>query len=84
VADSVRPSVASDRRLALRVRRSAVCPDRQRPRSQSTSCAASISQAAALAALRTDARFLSEWVATYRARRDAALALVERIPGLSC
>jgi aspartate aminotransferase len=52
--------------------------------SQSTSCASSVSQAAALAALRNDAAFLPEWVATYQARRDKALELVERTPGLSC
>ena len=52
--------------------------------SQSTSCASSVSQAAALAALRNEAAFLPEWVATYQARRDKALELVERIPGLSC
>lgn len=52
--------------------------------SQSTSCACSVSQAAALAALRTEASFLPDWVATYRARRDKALALLNAIPGLSC
>jgi len=52
--------------------------------SQSTSCASSVSQAAALAALRNEADFLPGWVATYQARRDKALELVERTPGLSC
>jgi len=52
--------------------------------SQSTSCACSISQAAALAALRSEASFLPEWVATYRARRDKALTLLNAIPGLRC
>jgi aspartate aminotransferase len=52
--------------------------------SQSTSCASSVSQAAALAALRSEASFLPDWVATYQARRDKALVLLNAIPGLSC
>ncbi|MCA0244111.1 MAG: aspartate transaminase [Proteobacteria bacterium] len=52
--------------------------------SQSTSCACSVSQAAALAALQGGMDFLPDWVATYRARRDRALALVNAIPGLRC
>ena len=52
--------------------------------SQSTSCACSISQAAALAALRSESSFLPEWVARYRARRDKALTLLNAIPGLRC
>jgi aspartate aminotransferase len=52
--------------------------------SQSTSNASSVSQAAALAALTTEAAFLPDWIATYRRRRDRALELVNAIPGLSC
>lgn len=52
--------------------------------SQSTSNASSISQAAALAALQSEATFLPEWVRTYRHRRDRALELINAIPGLSC
>ena len=52
--------------------------------SQSTSNASSVSQAAALAALQGDHSFLSGFVATYRARRDKALALINAIPGLHC
>ncbi len=52
--------------------------------SQSTSNASSVSQAAALAALQGDHSFLAGFVATYRARRDKALALINAIPGLHC
>ena len=52
--------------------------------SQSTSNACSVSQAAALAALQGDHAFLSGFVATYRDRRDKALALINAIPGLHC
>ena len=52
--------------------------------SQSTSGACSISQAAALAALTAPMNFLPGWVATYRERRDRAIALIRAIPGLSC
>ena len=52
--------------------------------SQSTSCASSVSQAAALAALRGELGFLPAWVDTYRERRDQAVALLNAIPGLSC
>ena len=52
--------------------------------SQSTSNASSVSQAAALAALQGDHGFLDGFVATYRLRRDTALAMVNAIPGLSC
>lgn len=52
--------------------------------SQSTSNACSVSQAAALAALQGDHGFLKDFVATYRRRRDTALALVNAVPGLSC
>jgi aspartate aminotransferase len=52
--------------------------------SQSTSGASSVSQAAALAALRGPTDFLPPWVATYRERRDIALARLNAIPGISC
>ena len=52
--------------------------------SQSTSNASSVSQAAALVALQTEATFLPDWVRTYRQRRDRALELIDAIPGLSC
>ncbi len=52
--------------------------------SQSISNACSVSQAAALAALQGDHTFLAGFVATYRARRDKGLALINAIEGLSC
>ena len=50
--------------------------------SQSTSGASSVSQAAAVAALNSEAAFLPEWVATYRQRRDTATRLLNDIPGI--
>ena len=50
--------------------------------SQSTSGASSVSQAAAVAALNSDAAFLPDWVATYRQRRDTATRLLNDIPGI--
>ena len=52
--------------------------------SQSTSNASSVSQAAALAALRGDQSFVPAWSDTYRQRVERALQLVNAIPGLSC
>ena len=52
--------------------------------SQSTSGACSVSQAAALAALRGPTDFMHDWVKTYRERRDTALRLLNEIPGISC
>jgi aspartate aminotransferase len=52
--------------------------------SQSTSCASSVSQAAALAALEGDQGSLAESLAIYRARRDRGLDLLNAVPGLSC
>jgi len=52
--------------------------------SQSTGNCCSISQAAAAAALNGDQRFVTESVAIYRQRRDATLARINTIPGLSC
>jgi aspartate aminotransferase len=52
--------------------------------SQSVSNAASISQAAALAALRGGQSLVGEWNTIYRQRRDAGLEIINGIPGLSC
>jgi aspartate aminotransferase len=52
--------------------------------SQSTSCASSVSQAAALAALQGDQSSIAESVEIYRARRDRGVALLNAIPGLNC
>jgi len=52
--------------------------------SQSVSNACSVSQAAALAALRGDQSFVAEWANIYRERRDLALKLINAIPGISC
>jgi aspartate aminotransferase len=52
--------------------------------SQSTSCASSVGQAAALAALQGDQSSIAEAVETYRARRDRGVALLNAIPGLAC
>jgi len=52
--------------------------------SQSTGNCCSISQAAAAAALNGEQRFVTESVAIYKQRRDAALARINAIPGLSC
>ena len=52
--------------------------------SQSTGNCCSISQAAAAAALNGEQTFVSESVAIYKQRRDATLAQINAIPGLSC
>jgi len=52
--------------------------------SQSVTNACSVSQAAALAALRGDQSFVADWANIYRQRRDLALKLINAIPGLSC
>ena len=52
--------------------------------SQSAGNCCSISQAAAAAALNGDQSFVLESVAVYKQRRDATLARVNAIPGLSC
>jgi aspartate aminotransferase len=52
--------------------------------SQAAGNACSISQAAAAAALSGDQSFVSESVAVYRERRDATVAGINAIPGLSC
>jgi aspartate aminotransferase len=50
--------------------------------SQSTSGVCSVSQAAAVTALNTEAAFLPEWVETYRQRRDTAVRMLNDIPGI--
>ena len=52
--------------------------------SQISSCPSSISQAAAAAALSGDQTFVSNSVELYRRRRDAVVAAVNAIEGLSC
>lgn len=52
--------------------------------SQSTSNACSISQEAALAALTGPQEFIKEWVKVYTERRDAALDILNKTPGLHC
>ncbi|RWM98740.1 MAG: aspartate transaminase [Mesorhizobium sp.] len=52
--------------------------------SQSTSCVSSLSQAAAVAALNGDQSFVAEALTAYRERRDRAVELLNKIPGLSC
>jgi aspartate aminotransferase len=52
--------------------------------SQSAGNSCSISQAAATAALNGDQSFVAESVAIYKQRRDQTLAMINRIPGLSC
>ena len=52
--------------------------------SQVSTCASSISQAAAAAALSGDQSFIAEMTETYRRRRDLVVAGINAIPGLSC
>ena len=52
--------------------------------SQSTSNASSISQAAALEALTGPQDFIGEMVATYQARRDLVVEMLNAAPGLTC
>jgi aspartate aminotransferase len=52
--------------------------------SQSSGNCCSISQAAAAEALNGDQSFVAESVAIYKQRRDATLARINAIPGLSC
>ena len=51
--------------------------------SQSSSCPSSISQAAAVAALTGDQRFISDSVETYRERRDLVIKLLGDVPRLT-
>lgn len=55
-----------------------------RLQSHSSGNAASISQAAAVAAFTGPQDFLVEWRERFRVRRDAAVAAINAIPGLSC
>ncbi len=50
--------------------------------SQSTSGVCSVSQAAAVTALNTEASFLPDWVETYKRRRDRAVHMLNDIPGI--
>lgn len=52
--------------------------------SHSTTNACSIAQEAALAALEGSHDFLREWIEVYKARRDKALEILNKTPGLSC
>ena len=52
--------------------------------SQISSCPASMSQAAAAAAMTGDQSFVAQSVAVYKDRRDLAVRLINAIPGLSC
>lgn len=52
--------------------------------SQVSTCASSVSQAAAAAALTGDQSFIAEMTETYRRRRDLVVAGINAIPGLSC
>ena len=51
---------------------------------QSAGCPSSISQAAAVAALTGPHDFMAERARSFQDRRDAVMALLERIPGLTC
>ena len=52
--------------------------------SQMSSCPASMSQAAAAAAMEGDQSFITDCVTVYKQRRDLAVAAINAIPGLSC
>jgi aspartate aminotransferase len=52
--------------------------------SQISSCPSSVSQAASAAALTGDQTFVRESVEVYRSRRDAAVAALNAVDGLSC
>lgn len=52
--------------------------------SHSTSNACSISQAAAIAALKTPCELTQGWMKTFQSRRDLALEMINTTPGLSC
>lgn len=51
--------------------------------SNSSGNAAAVSQAAAVAAMEGSQDFLTDWCATFRARRDLVVSTVNAIPGLS-
>ncbi len=52
--------------------------------SQMSSCPSSISQAAAVEALNGDQSFVAERAGIYRERRDLAIGILGKAPGLSC
>ena len=52
--------------------------------SQMSSCPASMSQAAAAAAMEGDQSFITDCVKVYKQRRDLAVAAINAIPDLSC
>jgi len=52
--------------------------------SQSTSNTSSVSQAAAVEALRGPQDFIGEMVATYKTRRDLVVSMLNKAPGLNC
>ena len=52
--------------------------------SQSTSNPCSISQAAAVAALEGDQAFLTQWVHTFKQRRDFVIGQLMGMPGITC
>lgn len=52
--------------------------------SHSTSNPCSISQAATVAALNGDQSFLKDWCATYKARRDMVVEMLNKADGLTC
>ncbi|MCG8616009.1 MAG: pyridoxal phosphate-dependent aminotransferase [Desulfobacterales bacterium] len=52
--------------------------------SQSTSCPSAIGQAAALAALKGEDKFIQKNNETYRKRRDLMVGLLNQIPGFKC
>lgn len=52
--------------------------------SQMSSCPASMSQAAAAAAMEGDQSFVGDCIQVYKRRRDLAVEAINAIPGLSC
>ncbi len=52
--------------------------------SQSTSNTSSVSQAAAVEALTGPQEFIGEMVATYKARRDLVVSMLNKAPGVNC
>ncbi len=71
-------------RLGYAVGPAAVVASINKLQSQISSCPSSVSQAAAAAALSGDQSFITESVEVYRSRRDAAVAGLNAIDGLSC
>jgi aspartate aminotransferase len=71
-------------RLGYAVGPAALVASVNKLQSQISSCPSSISQAAAAAALTGDQSFVAECVDAYRTRRDAAVAGLNAVEGLSC